>query len=107
MTTFERLKRTFSHREPDRVPIVDIVWPATIERWEREGMPKGVDWREFFGLDLVEGIYVDNSPRYETQILEDNDEFQIIKTKWGVTMKNFKHSASVPEFLDFTITSRE
>ena len=26
-------------------------------------------------------------------------------TPWGVTMKNFKHSASTPEFLDFTITS--
>ncbi len=107
LTSHERMKRVFDHREPDRVPFVDIPWRATLERWQREGMPEDTDWRVFFGADLVEGIWVDNSPRYDTGVIEETDEYKIVKSVWGATLKDFKHSASVPEFLDFTVNSRE
>ena len=64
MTTHERFSRMFEHREADRVPIIDIPWEETIQRWHSEGMPAGVDYVEFFGLDRVAEVMVDNSPRY-------------------------------------------
>ncbi len=93
----------FEHREADRVPIIDSPWPATIERWHAEGMPEDVDYAEFFDLDRTAHIAVDISPRYEQRVIEETDEYIIRTSAFGVTSKDWKHAASVPEFLDFTI----
>jgi uroporphyrinogen decarboxylase len=107
MTCHERFKRMYEHREADRVPIFDSPWDATIERWQQEGMPTDVDWRDFFGVDKRALIWTDNSPRYETRIIEETPEYKISTTPWGVTLRNWSHAASTPEFLDFTIKDRE
>lgn len=107
MTTHERFTRMFEHREADRVPIIDIPWEETIERWHSEGMPAGTDYVEFFGLDRVAEVMVDNSPRYPEKILEETEEYKISTTSFGVTMKMWKHKESTPGFLDFTITDRD
>lgn len=104
MTTHERVQRIVEHREADRVPVIDYPWRSTIERWQREGMPAGVDYKDFFDLDQIvlwEGL--DNSPRYPESELERTDEYVVKKTRWGTTLKQWNHSGGVPEFLDFTI----
>jgi uroporphyrinogen decarboxylase len=103
MTSHERFTRMFEHREADRVPIIDSPWNATIERWQSEGMPKGVSYVDFFGLDDVAHINVNISPQFPTKTIEETDEYRIYTTEWGATLKNWKHMASTPEFLDFTI----
>jgi uroporphyrinogen decarboxylase len=96
----------FEHREADRVPIIDGPWAATIERWHREGMPEDVDFVDFFGLDHVAHIGVDIGPRYESKVIEETDTYVISTTPYGATLKNWKHAASTPQFLDFTIKDR-
>jgi len=103
MTTHERMKRMYEHREADRIPIMDAPWGATIERWHREGLPEGVDFTDFFELDHLPTIAADTSPRYPQKVIEETDEYKIYTSSWGVTMKQWKHMASTPEFLDFTI----
>lgn len=39
MNSRERWKCALEHREPDRVPIHDSPWEATVERWRKEGLP--------------------------------------------------------------------
>lgn len=107
MTSHERYQRMFEHREADRVPVIDGPWGATIERWQREGMPADVDYVDFFGLDRISGIGVDVSPRYESKVIEETDAYAVVKTPYGVTMKNWKHAGGTPEFLDFTIVDRD
>ena len=107
MTTYERFKRMFEHREADRIPIIDSPWAGTIRRWQREGMPAGVDWRDYFEIDKSDAIGVDITPRYEVKVLEDTDRYQIVTTPWGVTLKNFKELDSTPEFIDYTVTTPE
>ena len=34
-----------------------------------EGMPEGIDWRDYFGIDKLERISVDITPRYEVKVL--------------------------------------
>ena len=104
MTSRERFQRMFEHREADRVPVIDGPWGATIERWQREGMPKDTSFVDFFGLDHVVGIGVDNSPRYEEKVLEETDEYRVHTTRWGGTERNWRHAASTPEHIDFKIT---
>ena len=107
LTTHERMRRMYAHQEADRVPVTDSPWNATVERWQREGMPAGVSYVDFFGLDKIARIGVDNSPRYPTRIVEETDEYITNTTAWGATLKNWKHIASTPEFLDFTIKTPE
>ena len=63
MTTKERMTRMFQHQEADRVPIWDSPWQGTISRWHREGLPAGMNYVDYFDLDKLAGIYVDNSPQ--------------------------------------------
>ncbi len=96
LSTNERISRMFQHKEADRVPIVENSWPATVERWRREGMGEQSP-REFFGLDNVVQFGIDNSPRYPEQVKEETEEYRIKTTKWGMTVKNWKHKGSTPE----------
>lgn len=107
MTSRERFARMFSHKDADRIPIIDSPWPATIERWHREGMPDDTDYVRYFGLDAVANIWADSSPRFEAKTLEETGEYRVYTTSWGATLKNWKHAASTPEFIDFTIKDRE
>jgi uroporphyrinogen decarboxylase len=107
MTSHERFARMYAHQDADRVPIIDYPWGATIERWQQEGMPADMDFTDFFGLDQVAGINADNSPRYEAKVIEETEDYRITTTPWGVTLKNWKHIASTPEFLDFTAVDRD
>lgn len=104
ITTKERFKRMFEHKEADRVPISDSPWLGTIRRWHREGMPEGISYIEYFDLDKIAHIGVDNSPRYEEKTIEETDTYKIYTTKWGATLKSWKYEDSTPEFIDFTVT---
>ena len=104
MTSRQRFGCVFEHKEPDRVPILDTPWSSTLERWRQEGMPADVELAEFFGWDRIGSIGIDNSPRYPTRTVEETDEYIIATSSWGTTMKNFKHTGSVPEFIDHAIT---
>ena len=77
MTSHERFARMFAHREADRVPIIDDPWGATIERWQREGMPEGVSFVDFFDLDRLGNIGVDNGPRWPTETVEETDDYMM------------------------------
>jgi len=107
MTSRERFKRMYEHREADRVPITDGPWAGTVRRWNREGMPEGVDWREYFGVDIIRGIAADNTLRLEQKVIEETDEYVISTTQWGVTLKYLKNVDSTPEFLDYTVKSSD
>lgn len=107
MTSFERFKRMFEHKEADRIPVIDDPWSSTIERWHKEGMPENVNYVDYFGLDRVANIDIDISPRYKTKIIEETEEYKIHTTEWGVTLKQWKHAGSTPQFLDFKINSKD
>lgn len=103
LTSRERFRRMYEHREADRIPVTDGPWGTTIERWHREGMPEGAWYVDFFGLDKVATIMADNGPRWESELIEETDDYTIVRTSWGVTLKNWKHIASTPEYLDFRV----
>ena len=107
MTSKERFKRMFEHKEADRIPIIDEPWAGTVSRWKREGMPHDADWRDYFGVDKMERISINNSPLFPKKRLEETDRYYIETSEWGATMKHFKEEDSTPEFLDFTIVTPE
>ena len=98
MTTRERFLRMYAHQEADRIPIIDSPWEGTVRRWRKEGMPADMDWRDYFGVDKVETIGVDISPRYPEVVLSENEDSYVATSKWGVTMRHFKEADSTPSF---------
>ena len=107
MTSRERFRRMFDHKEADRVPVIDAPWATTIARWRREGMPEDMHFTEYFDLDKVTTIVVDNSPGFEDKVIEETDEYQIYTTKWGATVKTWKHKTSTPDYLDFKVKTSD
>jgi uroporphyrinogen decarboxylase len=104
MASHERFRRMFAHQEADRVPIIDGPWEATIERWHREGMPENQNFVDYFGLDhFWSPKLTDNSPRFPARILSETDTDITYTSDWGVTMRQWKNTASTPEFLAHTI----
>ena len=99
LTTRERMLRTYRRQELDRILMIDSAWTGTVRRWQNEGMPKDVDWRDHFGFDRVIRVCPDNSPRFERKVLEKTDRYQIVTTKWGQTQKIFNALDSTPEVL--------
>ncbi|MBR4873973.1 MAG: hypothetical protein IKV00_09070 [Clostridia bacterium] len=107
MNSWERFKCMYEHKEADRIPIIDNPWNGTLRRWREEGMPEGVDWRDYFDVDKVSSIGINISPRYQRTILEETDRYIIETTPWGVTRKTFKAEDSTPEMLDFKVCTAE
>jgi len=107
MTSHERFKRMFEHRDADRIPIIDGPWHSTIARWKREGMPEDANYVDYFGLDHTVLISADNSPRFEEKVIADTPEAKTFTTKWGVTQRDWKYEVSTPEFLSHTIVDPE
>ena len=90
LTHRERILRTYRHQETDRIPMIDYAWEGTVRRWHKEGLPKNFFWDEYFGFDPIVRIQPDNSPRFPSKILEENDRYFIKTTLWGATAKNLR-----------------
>lgn len=102
MTSHERFKRMFEHREADRVPIIDSPWDVTIQRWHAEGMPQEISFYEYFGIDHIETISIDSSPCYSYEVLEDTPDYVIYRGRWGTIEKKLKDvKAAMPLFIDY------
>jgi len=102
VTSRERVLAALNHREADRVPIDDSPWTTTVRRWHQEGLPEGVSPQQYFGFEFS-GIGADLSLGMPTEIVEETDEYIIAWNSNGALRKNFKHSTSTPECLDFKI----
>ncbi len=106
MTSRERVKMALSHQEPDRVPIHDSPWRATVSRWHREGLSEEIPVGEFFGYEFS-SCGADLSPRFPIRMLERNETFIVETTSTGGVRKNFRDYSTTPEVLDWPIKSKD
>jgi uroporphyrinogen decarboxylase len=107
MTSHERFSRMFEHKEADRVAMWDFPWPGALKRWIREGMPENISYEDYFNVDKVSRVIVDNSPRYPEFIIEENDKFKTFMTSWGGKQRDFKDEDSTPDFIDYSIINTD
>ncbi len=107
LTTHERVAEAYRHHEADRVPVIDVPWGTTIRRWKREGMPEDADFIDWFGLDRICKLEVDNSPRFPVKILSQDEHFTVRTNEWGATIREQRGVTSSIEFLDFSVKTRE
>ena len=94
MTTNERVGLMYQHKEADRVPIHEIPWESTLQRWRTEGLGDA-NYVDELGLDRIVEVRVDNSPRFPFTVIQDADDTLIAKTGWGATMKYIRSQSSI------------
>lgn len=76
MNERERFKKTMRFEKPDRVPYFEqFIREDTVERWQKEGLPKGVDVERYFNLDHRQVLPLKRSLRDLNR-----EEFPRIKT---------------------------
>jgi uroporphyrinogen decarboxylase len=106
MDSRERIKLALGHREPDRVPIHDNPWDATVDRWRSEGLPSGVPPSDYFGFELV-GFGADTSPQFPIEVLSEDDEYIEERNSFGGVRKNHRDFSTTPMIIDYPCKSRE
>lgn len=113
MTNRERFLKLMRGEAVDRAPFFPCFgpWPATLERWRREGLAANADYAEVVGFDgdlrhcaPINGFLC---PPMEQRVLEEGDETCIIVDSFGVTQRVRKDGGSMPEFLSFLVSDRE
>lgn len=95
-----------SHREPDRVPIQDTPWGATVDRWRREGLPSGLSAADYFGYEIV-CFGADTSPQLPVEVLHEDEEYIVERDSYGGVRRNHRDRSTTPEIIDYSCKSRQ
>ena len=104
--------RCFLGEEIDRVPFgVGIgwwPWGDAFENWKRDSGDANLDLSRHFGFDgsfispaIASGIF----PAFERQVLAETDEFITWRDEKGITKRDRRDGASMPEFLGNPVVS--
>ncbi|MDD5707064.1 MAG: uroporphyrinogen decarboxylase family protein [Kiritimatiellae bacterium] len=108
MDALTRWLKTMRFEAVDRPPLCPGgPWESTLRRWEREGLPKGADLTDYFGLDRLTfrhiAIETVLHPPFEERVLEDHDDYVIKLDRHGARVKDLKNDVTMPEFLEYPI----
>jgi len=101
-------------RPAERVAMRDGPWGDTMRKWVTQGMAcdeegKPVDATDHFGFDMVGcgGWFDWHARRGVSEILEETDEWKVVRNGSGAALKWWKNKSGTPEHMDFLMTSRE
>lgn len=106
MTPRERVLACLAGECPDQVPMRDapLIW--ALQRWEREGMPKG-GFPSFFFENCIDGSGFDDSLRLPTEILKDDGRKRLVRGPNGGTVWILPNENSTSHPVDFLIKTRK
>lgn len=110
----ERFIRTMTLNNPDIAAAGDyLAYDSTRERWESEGMPKGVDPIEFFGFDFDPfrwqvPLNWKIDPYFDVETLEENDHFVVYRQGQGEIVRYLKNTPppAMPQWLQYPLRNR-
>jgi uroporphyrinogen decarboxylase len=108
MDSRQRILAALARRPPDRLPLWETtIWPETLGRWRAEGLPRDVDFNEYFGLDPLTCVndLFDPSFGLPERTLEATDEYRVYVDRYGKTVKEWLRGSSPPSILEPAIRS--
>jgi hypothetical protein len=111
VTTYERkldrVLKSLSFREPDRIPRFDLYWQEFIDKWLREkGLPPGTSISEHYDHDFVLCV-MNQDPKVDSfTLLERGPDYTVFKSGFGCTCRKADYSP-MPAYLDFEVESAD
>jgi len=113
MTHRQRLVDTLLCRDVDRPPLPNWLglapWPQTLERWREESGIADLDPAVYFGLEpyfQVVPIEYGPWPHVEPRVLRQDADWIVSTDFRGITMRNRRDGASMPEWIAHPVTDR-
>jgi len=110
MNSRERFDATMHFQPRDRCPIMDFgFWDETLVLWRAEGYPAGSNPDRYFGMDpqwRYPEINCGLCPAFETVLLEDRPNEELIIDSTGVTKVQGKFLGSIPRHVDHLLKDR-
>ncbi|HOX05654.1 MAG TPA: uroporphyrinogen decarboxylase family protein [Planctomycetota bacterium] len=106
----ERFRAIMDFRPFDRPPVWFFgTWRETAERWRREGWREGQTLAEATGMDpdWEDGMWEAHglvrvsplSPE-KSAVLEETDEYRVVRTSLGAVLKEGKAASSIPQHIE-------
>ncbi|OPZ10041.1 MAG: methylcobalamin:coenzyme M methyltransferase [candidate division BRC1 bacterium ADurb.BinA364] len=106
MTGRERVQTILRRQIPDRIGLDESFWGDTVPSWIDQGYPKGVAPWKHFNLDIVRAAMGSHAAFHgRSQLIEETEEWRIVKDGNGATMRSWKNRTGVPEHLGFDIVN--
>lgn len=108
MNTRELWQNIMYYRGHDRMPVIHWAgWPETRERWIKEGM-LAPDFNEHEYFNAVPHwsfipVNLNLYPAFAEEVIQETDEYRILKTGEGVVQQEWKNKSCIPHFVDFTL----
>ncbi|HEY8665271.1 MAG TPA: uroporphyrinogen decarboxylase family protein, partial [Tepidisphaeraceae bacterium] len=113
LTCGERIVRCLLGEPIDRIPFGTGLgwgqWTEALEQWKIDSGNPQLDPAREFGFELsyafptiAYGIF----PGFEHVVIEQTEEFIIARDGRGITTRNRRDYASMPEFLDYPVKTR-
>lgn len=109
MTSTERINNILRRKPVDRIGLSESYWGETISCWREEGyLNEEESPREHFRYDYSQGGWPNCSadPEYKNQVLEETEEWQLVRNANGAHLKWWKHKAGTPEHVFFEVQGR-
>jgi len=119
MNERERFVRTLTCNHPDRPSYGDyLAFASTQERWEKEGLPKGLSRQQlfdYFGFDHIDAwgndrLHVNDNviPPYSAELIEETVDYVIRREANGDVVKILKNTPppAMPQFISHAVTDR-
>lgn len=110
MTPRERTYNTYHYLPVDHVPDIEFgYWNETFTVWHQQGLPEEISDNaiadRYFGFQPGQGVPADTSllPPFETKVLEDYGDRQIIIDSNGVKCLIRTDGDSIPRCLDWSL----
>ncbi len=122
MNDRQRFLATMHYQPRDRSPICDFgFWTETIDEWKKQGLPANVVYQkapgarekntdQFFGMDAYcggPGGHVDLMPGFETRVIEDRGDHEVVQQADGVRVLRKKYMGSIPHHESHLLVDRQ
>lgn len=113
-TSFEVVDALLRGKPADRIGCNEFVWEQTLPKWVDDGYPTNDEGNH---VDLWRGLDLDMAYVFcgldwqpiagDGEVVEEAEEWKIVKNGAGALLKWWKTKAGTPEHVDFTMTSRQ
>jgi len=102
MTPRERVLACLHEERPDMVPMRDQPIQSAVERWERQGMPKGAFPTGLFE-NCIDGGPLDDTLGLPAQTIKDEGQKRLVRNANGVTQWIIPGANATPGDVDYLI----
>jgi uroporphyrinogen decarboxylase len=112
-TPHQVIQGLFKSQPVERVGLRDSPWGDTLRKWVGQGYPTTPDGRpknpaDVFSFDMVGiGNFAWKARLEEETVVEQTDEWKIVRDGNGAYFKWWKSKSGTPEHVDFTMTNRK